>query len=157
MAPSRQQTKKNLISPTGIASAMFVIGGSRSRGQGQQPQAQLEKSLSEQLDLPELSSQATIGRNSQFRNLTAEDREHLGGVEYRSLKLLLKIVIGRLVYRPVSLTTFDNSRSILQSSSLWRDLLDWLDPIRKPEISKLSSRMRTRSYLVVSSTASSRQ
>jgi hypothetical protein len=47
------------------------------------------------LDLPELSSHATIGRNSQFHNLTDEDRETLGGIEYRSLKLLLKIVTGK--------------------------------------------------------------
>ena len=42
-----------------------------------------------------LSRQATIGRNSQFRNLTSEDKEQLGGIEYRSLKLLLKIVTGK--------------------------------------------------------------
>ncbi|KAI3187448.1 hypothetical protein CBS147311_10190 [Penicillium roqueforti] len=47
-----------------------------------------------QLDLPNMSSQATIGRNSQFHNLSAKDRETLGGIEYRSLKLLLKIVVG---------------------------------------------------------------
>lgn len=42
--------------------------------------------------MPNISSQATQGRNSQFYHLTAEDRERLGGIEYRSLKLLLKIV-----------------------------------------------------------------
>ncbi|KAJ5180530.1 hypothetical protein N7492_003740 [Penicillium capsulatum] len=47
-----------------------------------------------QLDLPKISSRATIGRNSQFHNLSTEDRERLGGIEYRSLKLLLKIVTG---------------------------------------------------------------
>ncbi|CAI7627704.1 unnamed protein product [Penicillium crustosum] len=35
-----------------------------------------------------------MGRNSQFHNLSAKDRETLGGIEYRSLKLLLKIVVG---------------------------------------------------------------
>jgi hypothetical protein len=44
--------------------------------------------------MPYLSSQATIGRNSQFQNLTKEDRELLGGLEYRALRLLLKIVVG---------------------------------------------------------------
>jgi hypothetical protein len=44
--------------------------------------------------MPQLSSQVTIGRNSQFQNLTKEDRELLGGMEYRALKLLLKIVVG---------------------------------------------------------------
>lgn len=46
------------------------------------------------VDLPEISSQITIGRNSQFYNMSAEDRKRLGGIEYRSLKLLLKIVAG---------------------------------------------------------------
>lgn len=56
-----------------------------SRSPEQQPPALNEK--------PFLSRQATVGRNSQFRNLTPEDRETLGGIEYRSLKLLLKIVV----------------------------------------------------------------
>ncbi|QPC59907.1 hypothetical protein HYE67_002138 [Fusarium culmorum] len=43
-------------------------------------------------DIPQLSRQATIGRNSHFKNLTEHDREILGGIEYRTLKLLLKIV-----------------------------------------------------------------
>jgi len=52
-------------------------------------------------DVPFLSRQATLGRNSQFKNLTSHDREILGGIEYRSLKLLLKIVVGRyLRYKP---------------------------------------------------------
>ncbi|KAM0321051.1 hypothetical protein ACHAPQ_009753 [Fusarium lateritium] len=45
-------------------------------------------------DTPFLSRQATLGRNSQFKNLTSHDREVLGGIEYRTLKLLLKIVTG---------------------------------------------------------------
>ncbi|RHZ45318.1 uncharacterized protein CDV56_103810 [Aspergillus thermomutatus] len=76
-----------------VASSMFVIGPSASHGPKAQTQP-LDQSLSQQLDLPELSSHATIGRNSQFHNLTTEDRELLGGIEYRSLKLLLKIVTG---------------------------------------------------------------
>jgi len=44
--------------------------------------------------LPQLPSQVTIGRNSAFFNMTANDRERLGGIEYRSLRLLLKIVAG---------------------------------------------------------------
>ena len=35
-----------------------------------------------------------MGRNSQFHRLTNEDRLNLGGIEYRSLRLLLKIVVG---------------------------------------------------------------
>lgn len=76
-----------------VASSMFVVGPPTTHGVKEQSQT-LDQSLSQQLDLPELSSHATIGRNSQFHNLTAEDREVLGGIEYRSLKLLLKIVTG---------------------------------------------------------------
>lgn len=45
-------------------------------------------------NLPGLSKQVTIGRNSQFHDLTPEDAERLGGIEYTALKLLLKIVCG---------------------------------------------------------------
>ncbi|KAL2375773.1 hypothetical protein RJ035_008286 [Blastomyces gilchristii] len=74
-----------------VASSIFVLEGRPSTSNKQPP---LQPSLSQHLDLP-LSSHATLGRNSQFRNLTAEDREKLGGIEYRSLKLLLKIVTGK--------------------------------------------------------------
>ncbi|CAI6089133.1 unnamed protein product [Clonostachys chloroleuca] len=46
------------------------------------------------LVLPQLNHQVTIGRNSQFYNLTSIDREVLGGIEYRALKLLLKFIVG---------------------------------------------------------------
>lgn len=83
-----------------VASTMFVIGPSANHGDKAQIQPlPADRSLSQQLDLPELSSHATIGRNSQFHNLTEEDREMLGGIEYRSLKLLLKIVTGKSIIR----------------------------------------------------------
>ena len=44
--------------------------------------------------LPGLSAQVTVGRNSNFSGLTPQDREELGGVEYRALKLLLKVIIA---------------------------------------------------------------
>ncbi|KEY72927.1 hypothetical protein S7711_06755 [Stachybotrys chartarum IBT 7711] len=84
-----------------VASSIFVIGSERRRRErrnslsSQQQQSQPQPvSLNE---MPFLSRQATLGRNSQFRNLTSEDREELGGIEYRSLKLLLKIVVGYFV------------------------------------------------------------
>ncbi|PSN64839.1 hypothetical protein BS50DRAFT_644661 [Corynespora cassiicola Philippines] len=78
------------ISVERIASSMFVIGAtpSQSKARSQRP------SPSHHSEMPRLSSQVTIGRNSMFQNLTKEDRELLGGLEYRALKLLLKIVIG---------------------------------------------------------------
>lgn len=42
---------------------------------------------------PYLSYQPTIGRNSFFVNLTQEQREELGGVEYRALKTLALILV----------------------------------------------------------------
>lgn len=41
-----------------------------------------------------LSWEPTVGRNSAFIGLTEEQKEELGGVEYRSLKLLAKVLIG---------------------------------------------------------------
>ena len=43
---------------------------------------------------PYLSWEPTIGRNSAFPDLTAEQREELGGIEYRSLKTLALILTG---------------------------------------------------------------
>ena len=43
---------------------------------------------------PYLSYEPTVGRNSTFVNLTEEQREELGGIEYRSLKTLAYILIG---------------------------------------------------------------
>lgn len=87
-----------------VASSIFVIGSERRRRErrnslsSQQQQSQPQPvSLNE---MPFLSRQATLGRNSQFRNLTSEDREELGGIEYRSLKLLLKIVVGECASFP---------------------------------------------------------
>ena len=42
--------------------------------------------------MPYLSWQPTIGRNSAFVDLTEEQREELGGIEYRSLKTLAAIL-----------------------------------------------------------------
>lgn len=37
---------------------------------------------------------ATVGRNSHFRHLTTAQQEELGGVEYRALTVLMRIVVG---------------------------------------------------------------
>jgi len=52
--------------------------------------------------LPYLSYQPTIGRNSTFVNLTEEQREELGGIEYRSLKTLAVILCSESCERPPS-------------------------------------------------------
>ncbi|KAK2472071.1 hypothetical protein H9L39_15951 [Fusarium oxysporum f. sp. albedinis] len=73
-----------------VASSMFVIGSTR--------EPQKERSLTRAPtiaagDFPQLSREVTIGRNSLFHNLSSKDREELGGIEYQSLKLLLKVVL----------------------------------------------------------------
>lgn len=83
----------------GVAASFLVLGSQTA------PQPRVISSDSNPQpainDVPFLSRQATLGRNSQFKNLTSHDREILGGIEYRSLKLLLKIVVGRyLRYKP---------------------------------------------------------
>ncbi|KAL5360235.1 cation transport protein-domain-containing protein [Aspergillus floccosus] len=77
-----------------VASSLFVIG---RRPSEQGPRLQRAVSLSKDSNLPGISSQASVGRNSRFYNLTAEDRETIGGIEYRALRVLLRIVIGYLV------------------------------------------------------------
>lgn len=43
-------------------------------------------------NLPYLSYQPTVGRNSRFLGLSLEQKDELGGIEYRSLRLLVKTV-----------------------------------------------------------------
>lgn len=45
--------------------------------------------------MPYLSWQPTIGRNSAFVDLTEAQREELGGIEYRSLKTLAVVLVGQ--------------------------------------------------------------
>ncbi|KAI9801200.1 MAG: hypothetical protein M1825_003474 [Sarcosagium campestre] len=77
----------NATSLEHVASSLFVVGAAPHPEE--KTKARPETSP---LQVPYLSSQATVGRNSQFYNLTTQDREQLGGIEYRSLKLLLKVV-----------------------------------------------------------------
>ncbi|KAL2819524.1 cation transport protein-domain-containing protein [Aspergillus granulosus] len=86
----RNHRRLSNISLDRITAVTFVDVPTKTR----ESQIRPAISLSKDSNLPGLSAQATLGRNSQFLNLTAEDRERLGGIEYRSLRLLLKIVIG---------------------------------------------------------------
>lgn len=47
--------------------------------------------------LPYLSWNATVGRNSAFVALTEEQRDELGGIEYRALKTLALVLVGYFV------------------------------------------------------------
>ena len=75
-----------------VASSLFVIGNT-AQGPKERPLARAPTLAVG--DFPRLSREVTIGRNSTFRHLSSEDRDELGGIEYKSLKLLLKIIIGR--------------------------------------------------------------
>jgi Trk-type K+ transport system membrane component len=44
-----------------------------------------------------ISFDALVGRNSRFLSLTSEQRDELGGVEYRGLSLLFRIVLGYIL------------------------------------------------------------
>ncbi|KAH6970899.1 cation transport protein-domain-containing protein [Ilyonectria sp. MPI-CAGE-AT-0026] len=76
----------------GVASSMFILGNTDSRKE-RRPSLVSQPTLAVG-DFPQLSREVTVGRNSLFHNMTSEDREELGGIEYRSLKLLLKIVLS---------------------------------------------------------------
>ena len=56
----------------------------------------LSSASKEKEPMPYLSWQPTIGRNSAFIDLTEEQREELGGIEYRSLKSLAVILVCKL-------------------------------------------------------------
>ncbi|CAN3368345.1 low-affinity potassium transport protein [Diutina catenulata] len=62
------------------------VSGASSRSDDGAP------NLSKVMSSNYLSWTPTLGRNSQFINLTEEQKEELGGVEYRATKLLSKVV-----------------------------------------------------------------
>lgn len=63
-------------------------------------------------EVPYISFSAVVGRNSRFHDLTEEQMDELGGVEYRGLRVLLYIVSG------VCLTNLHSDR-ILTGSTLY--------------------------------------
>lgn len=73
------------------ATSVFVIGRTPT---GSRPARSLTNLRAAADEMPYLSRRATVGRNSRFYNLTSQDREELGGIEYRSLQLLLKVVVA---------------------------------------------------------------
>ncbi|KAF2276492.1 potassium transport protein TRK1/TRK2 [Westerdykella ornata] len=76
----------------GPSTGMYLRNRSRSRTFG----SFISRSLTEERErdpMPYLSWTPTVGRNSAFIDLTEEQREELGGIEYRSLKLLAIILV----------------------------------------------------------------
>lgn len=83
--------------------------------------------------MPYLSWQPTIGRNSAFVDLTEEQREELGGIEYRSLKTLAII----LVCEYCSMATCK-----LQTTNADRSVLCPFPPFRGNHIAAVDTRNR---------------
>jgi Trk-type K+ transport system membrane component len=80
---------------------------------------------------PYLSYTATIGRNSMFIDLTDEQREELGGIEYRALKTLYRVLlaynigwtlVGVIVWLPWIVHGAPGQKAIVEAdggSALW--------------------------------------
>lgn len=66
---------------------------------------------------PYLSWQPTIGRNSAFVDLTEEQREELGGIEYRSLKTLAIVLVCTFSIRRLKEISLITSGSLLRIDS----------------------------------------
>lgn len=122
MSQRAQEVVQNVVSPIGVLEHAFVLGsqpGSR-RVSNTASRSRNDLALG---NLPRLSSSVTVGKNSNFAGLTGQDREELGGIEFRSLKLLLKLIIGLYaglhVLGYIGLTPW-----ILHSNPKYREYLD---------------------------------
>lgn len=80
---------------TTVMSSAFTVGTARHR---RSFSVFNNKQPKEVPPMPYLSYQPTIARNSQFVDLTDEQRDELGGIEYRSLKLLFKLLVGYYIF-----------------------------------------------------------
>lgn len=83
-------------------------------------------------EVPYISFSAVVGRNSRFTDLTDEQKDELGGVEYRALRVLLYIVVGvsplsKLVVIADSYSTSFSCKS--RHSSSWRRTSEQADGI----------------------------
>lgn len=76
-----------------------AFSSSFSRGRSTSPMSKLSRRASrpDPVTMPYLSYTPTVGRNSAFVDLTDEQKDELGGLEYRALKLLAKILVGYMV------------------------------------------------------------
>ncbi|KAF8425485.1 cation transport protein-domain-containing protein [Tirmania nivea] len=76
-----------------------AFSSSFSRGRSTSPMSKLSRRTSrpDPVHMPYLSYTPTVGRNSAFVDLTEEQKDELGGLEYRALKLLAKILVGYMI------------------------------------------------------------
>ncbi|ODH13097.1 hypothetical protein ACO22_07604 [Paracoccidioides brasiliensis] len=99
--PTMERIFSRAVSMEYAASNAFILGKAshkRSRSRSSNPGSRSSSKARQSPNMPYLSYQPTIGRNSRFLDLTDEQRDELGGIEYRSLRLLAKIVFGYYVF-----------------------------------------------------------
>lgn len=156
--PTMGRLLSHAVSVERAASNAFILGNSsrkRSRSRSSNP---LNRSSSRAdrvpLDMPYLSYQPTIGRNSRFLGLTDDQRDELGGIEYRSLKLLAKIVFS--MHHPCYLflcleviNACNQNRLLRILACIRRRLPNRLDSQFRPEVPGLYSICRPEPNLVV--------
>ncbi|EEH34040.2 potassium transport protein [Paracoccidioides lutzii Pb01] len=99
--PTMERILSRAVSVEHAASNAFILGKAshkRSRSRSSNTGSRSSSKARQSHNMPYLSYQPTIGRNSRFLDLTDEQRDELGGIEYRSLRLLAKIVFGYYVF-----------------------------------------------------------
>lgn len=131
------------------ASSVFVLGARPSADRGHPTTSQLPRPN----DLPGLRKQVTIGRNSQFHDMTAEDEKKLGGIEYAALKLLLKILLGIYVQGTIHLAQYANARDLrilLRAASSRCYWPATVDPYCSVKVHRLAGGVRPKQDVVVS-------
>lgn len=89
MGPSVYNMRRRGSDAESINPAMTLRSRQRTKTFG----SFLSREREEEDPMPYLSWTATVGRNSAFVDLSEDQREELGGIEYRALKLLLVILI----------------------------------------------------------------
>lgn len=87
------------IIPRPRSQTLEAISSSFSRGRSTSPMSKLSRRTSrpDPVPMPYLSYRPTVGRNSAFVDLTDDQKDELGGLEYRALKLLAKILVGYMI------------------------------------------------------------
>ena len=100
--PGRMRRRMGSITERIIprSQTLEVFSSGFSRGRSTSPMSKLSRrtTRAETGPMPYLSYTPTVGRNSAFVDLTEDQKDELGGLEYRALKLLAKILVGLKTY-----------------------------------------------------------
>jgi Trk-type K+ transport system membrane component len=115
---NRAKTTDDIVTPTSVGTTTATANGAgvlRARSKTRTLGSFLTRGREEDADpMPYLSWTPTIGRNSNFVDLTEEQREELGGIEYRALKMLACILtfyflgfhlLGMVCFTPYAMHT----------------------------------------------------